>query len=283
MTAGTICSVPQEGQKPAEGVEPGVTTYAILGSTGNCGTAIIELLLRTPKVKINAFCRNQAKLIRLIPEVADSKKVEVFQGSIQDVDLLARCAKGCRAVFLLASTNNNVPGCRISQDLALAIVAALKKLKAESAEFEAPKLVLLSSATIDDHLSRKIPYFRPIMLRAASNVYEDLIRAERFLRTQEDWLSTIYIKPGGLSIDIQRGHKLTLDDEETFLSYLDLAAGMLEAANDPSNCWDGRNVGVVNANGKAKFARGTPECIFYGLLRHYFPFLHPHLPSGGPA
>lgn len=283
MTVDVQSTLPREGSQLPQAPQPKVTTYALLGATGNCGTALIELLLRMPNVKINAYCRNKNKLINLVPEAADSKKIEVFTGSIQDVNLLANCIQGCQSVFLLASTNSNVPGCRISQDLALATVAALKKLKAESDDYEVPKLLLLSSATIDDYLSRKIPIFRPIMLRAASNIYEDLRRTETFLRAQEDWLTTIYIKPGGLSLDVQRGHKLSLDDEETFLSYLDLAAAMIEAADEPSTCWDGKNVSVVNTNGKAKFAKGTPACIFYGLLRHYFPFLHPHLPAGGPA
>ncbi|EXJ89634.1 hypothetical protein A1O3_02701 [Capronia epimyces CBS 606.96] len=263
--------------------------YSIFGATGNCGTALLQHLVKMPNVKVNAYCRNRQKLLALVPEAGQSKKVEIFQGSIQDVDLLAQCARGSQTVFLLASTNTNVPGCRISQDLAQSTVAALKQLQAEhddgEEEYQPPKLVLLSSATIDDHLSRKIPRFRPIMLRAASNVYEDLRRAEAFLRAQEHWLTTVYIKPGGLSCDIERGHKLTLHDEETFLSYLDLAAGMLEAADDPSGQWDGKNVGVVNADPrrKAKFARGTPECIFWGLVRHYCPALHPYLPSSGPA
>jgi putative NADH-flavin reductase len=260
-----------------------IRSYAIFGATGNCGTAILSQLLDKPEIKINAYCRNKDKLLRLFPAVADDTKVEIFEGSISDIDLLARCAKGCQTVYLLTSTNDNVPGYHVSQDLAHGVVAALEKLKALETGFRAPKLVLLSSATIDDYLSRKIPFFRPIMLRAASNVYEDLRRAESFLRTHEDWLSTIYIKPGGLSLDIQRGHKLSLHEEETFLSYADLAAAMIEAADDPSDQWDGRNVGVVNAGQKAKFARGTPMCIFLGLLRHFFPFLHPYLPFSGPA
>lgn len=264
---------------PVDGLPaPRITTFAIMGCTGNTGTAIIQHLLDTPNVKINAYCRNKAKLFNAMPATRENKKVEVFEGSIQDVDLLARCMQGARAVFLLASTNDNVPGCRISQDLSLATVTALKKLKADSDSFQPPKLVLLSSATVDDYLSRKIPYFRPIMLRAASNVYEDLRRTETFLRAQEDWLTTIYIKPGGLSKDIGRGHKLTLHDEETFLSYVDLAAGMIEAASDTSDQWDGKNVGVINAGRKAKFERSTPATIFFGLIRHYFPFLHPYLP-----
>lgn len=128
-------------------------------------------------------------------------------------------------------------------------------------------------------------WFRPIMLAVASNVYEDLRRAEAYLRSQSDWLSVIYVKPAGLSLDISRGHRLMLDDEESFISYADLAWGIIEAADDDEGRYDGRNIGVVNKTRGvgAKFPRGTPVCILLGLVRHFFPWLHPYLPSTGPA
>ena len=147
-----------------------------------------------------------------------------------------------------------------------------------------PKLVVLSSATLDDHLSRHIPaLLHWVLLRSASYVYQDLHDAERFLRAQQDWVSTIFIKPGALSVDRQRGHALSLTEEDSPLSYLDLAAGMIEAADDPDGGYDGRNVSVINTGGRARFPLGTPWCIFIGLLSHYFPALHPYLPSTGPS
>lgn len=167
------------------------------------------------------------------------------------------------------------------------MIAALQKLKVESPPgLKLPKLVLLSSSTIDDYLARHMPWwFRPIMLTAASHVYQDLRVAEALLRSHESWIDSIYIKPGGLSVDVSRGHRLTLDDEDSFLSYLDLSAGMIEAVEDKEGRYNGRNVGVVNAkkgNG-AKFPRGTPLCILVGLVRHYCPWLHPYLPKTGPS
>lgn len=265
-----------------------MTAYAVLGSTGNCGTALIRNLLQSPQpVTVNAYCRNEAKLRRLIPEITDSKRVRVFPGSIHDVDLMVDCVRDTRAVFLVVTTNDNVPGCRVSQDSAAAVVKALQKLKAEGPPGQKlPRLVLLSSATIDDHLSRDMPgWFRPIMLAAASHVYEDLRRTEAFLRSHSDWLNTIFIKPAGLSVDVPRGHRLTLDEEESFISYMDLSAGMIEAAQDEEGRYDGRNLGVVNKTRGvgAKFPSGTPTCIMMGLMRHFFPWLHPYLPSTGPV
>lgn len=263
------------------------STYAVLGSTGNCGSALIQNLLQSPENKIHAYCRNQAKLQHLIPQVVDNKQVRIFAGSIYDVDLMVDCVRGAKAVFLVITTNDNVPGCRLSQDSATTVIQALQKIKAESSPgLKLPKLVVLSSSTIDDHLALHMPgWFRPIMLAAASHVYDDLRKTEKFLRAHEDWISSIFIKPGGLSLDVSRGHRLTLDEEESFISYLDLSAGMIEAADDDEGRYDGKNVGVVNKKSGvgAKFPRGTPLCILMGLMRHFFPFLHPYLPTTGPA
>ena len=291
-------------------------TYAVLGSTGNCGTALIQNLLQSPENKINAYCRNVAKLHKLLPEVIDNKQVTVFAGSINDAELIESCVKDTQAIFMVATTNDNVPGCRVSQvrlhpspfhfplslpktltqanahtrlqDSAIAVIGALKNIKAKAQPgLKLPSLVLLSSATIDDYLSRHMPgWFRPIMLAAASHVYEDLRVAEKIMRAESSWLSCIFIKPAGLSPDVSRGHRLTLDEEESFISYLDLSAGMIEAAQDPEGRYEGRNVGVVNAKRGtgAKFPSGTPMCILMGLIRHFFPWSHPYLPSGtGPA
>lgn len=263
------------------------TTYAVLGSTGNCGSALIQNLLQSPRNRIHAYCRNTAKLHRLLPEVIDNKQVHVFEGSILDVDLMVDCVRNTSAVFLVVTSNDNIPGCTLSQDLSSTVIQALQKIRTESGpQTKMPKLVLLSSSTIDDYLARNMPgWFRPVMLRAASHVYDDLRVAEKFLRSHSDWVSTIFIKPGGLSVDVARGHQLTLDEEESFISYLDLSAGMIEAADDQEGAYDGKNVGVVNGKRGvgARFPRGTPLCISMGLLRHFFPWLHPYLPWTGPS
>jgi hypothetical protein len=175
----------------------------------------------------------------------------------------------------------------MAEDTALSVIRSLESLKASAQEladrFTAPKLVLLSSNTLDDQLSQHTPpVVRQILLRSASHVYNDLRKTEIFLRAQQDWVSTIFIKPGGLSVDQQRGHFLSLTEEKSPLSYLDLAAGMIEAANDPDSRWDMKNVGVGWTDQEAAWPRGAFMCIAMGLVRHYLPFLHPYLPATGP-
>ncbi|KAF2795022.1 NAD-dependent epimerase [Melanomma pulvis-pyrius CBS 109.77] len=250
-------------------------TYAVLGATGHCGLALMQLLLAREGVRINAYCRNQTKLYRLLPEIVDEKRVQVYEGSINDEELLANCIRSCSVVFLVASTNDNVPGCHISQDLAHSVIRALRKLKNSHDDSETesvvviPKLCLLSSSTIDNHLSRHMgTFFRHIITRSAFHVYEDLRLGEEILRQEEDWITTIYMKPGGLSVDVQLGHELSLEEDQSFISYLDVAAGMIEACDDPKGQWDMKNVSVRN---------------IAGVVRYFIPFLHPYLPSTGPG
>lgn len=212
--------------------------------------------------------------------------MNIFEGVNQDIDLLTSCVLDCRAVFLVVSTNDNIPGCRVAQDTAAAVIEALHSIRLRESHGHGttptvmPKLVLLSSGTIDDHFSRHMPFLlRSVLLRSASHVYQDLIETEGLLRAQEDWLTTIYVKPAALSVDTQRGHALSLESQDAgALSYLDLAAAMIEAVEDEDGRYDLKSVSVLNTNGSAKFPAGTIVCIITGLLRHYFPFLHSYLP-----
>ena len=260
-----------------------MATYAIFGATGNCGSSLIQVLLTAPATKVNAYCRNKAKLIRLMPNVAESKRVQIFEGQIDNVDLFANCIRGCKAVFLTVSMNDNVPGCRVSQDTTITLLAALRKLKAEAdPRTQMPKIVVLSSSSLEHKLCRNTPaWFHWIILRANSNVYEDLRRQERMLRAEQSWLSSIFIKPGGLVCDVRRGHRLDLDEQQTFVSYLDLAAGMVEAAEDPENRYDMKDVSVNNIGGSAKIPPLLPLLFIVGILRHFFPWMHPYLPLLG--
>lgn len=265
--------------------------YAVLGATGNTGRALVEILLRSPDNQVHAFCRNKDKLAQVLPEAVTNPQLLIFEGGIHDVPTLASCVRSTRAVFLVISTNDNVPGFRVGQDLAASLLVALREnlklgaLDPKEATPPAPKLILLSSGTIDPVLARNTPYLlHHILLWSASNVYSDLRKTEALLRAEEDWVKTVFIKPGALSVDVQRGHGLSFSDTSSPLSYLDLAAGMIEAADDETGRYDTQNVGVVNVNGSAKFPKGTLLCILTGLVRHFFPGLHTWLPvNTGPA
>jgi nucleoside-diphosphate-sugar epimerase len=259
--------------------------FAVLGSTGNTGTCLVRNLLEhSPHNHVNAYCRNKAKLLNLVPEVADNKRVTVFEGSVYDAQLIDSLLRGTKAVFLAVTTNDNVPGTRLNTDTAITVIRSIYRLRdAAGPGYTPPKVILLSASAPDEHLSRHMSrLFRPILLRAVSAVYLDICRAEDVLRSHDHWIDTVYMKPAGLSMDIARGYQLTLDGEESFLSYNDLADAMIEvAADDDEGRWVGKSVGILNKvpGQGAKFPTGTPMTLATGLVRHFAPWLHPYLPA----
>ncbi|KAK4233372.1 hypothetical protein C8A03DRAFT_48063 [Achaetomium macrosporum] len=157
-------------------------SYAALGASGSTGRSLVRVLLQRPENQINAYCRPRAKLYRVCNEAEGSNWVCVFEGPLSDVSL-ADCLRGTRATFL-----------------------------ADGAGTRLTKIILLSSASLQPAFRGDVPAFVHWTLDRA---------AEKFLRAQEGWLRLVFVKPGSLVHDVQRGH-------ETPLSFLNLAAGMVE-------------------------------------------------------
>ena len=105
-------------------------------------------------------------------------------------------------------------------------------------------------------------------------MYNDLVAAESYLRQHEDWVDFCIVKSGGISWDVARGHEISFDRQQTFISYEDLAGGMLEVANEESNKYNGENVSVLSPGGKARIEFSSGPLLFRGLLVHLFPALH---------
>lgn len=105
-------------------------TFAVLGSTGNTGTCLVRNLLEhSPHNHVNAYCRNKAKLFRLVPETVDNKRVTAFEGRLDDEQLLDSLLRDTKAVFLAVTTNDNVPGIRLNTDTATAVIRSLYRLR----------------------------------------------------------------------------------------------------------------------------------------------------------
>ncbi|KAK6192908.1 hypothetical protein LQW54_013000 [Pestalotiopsis sp. IQ-011] len=257
--------------------------YAVFGATGKSGTALIEILLASsPDNIIHAYCRSAAKLANIFPEAIGSKRVIVFEGSIEDVNLFADCFKGCGTAFLSVTMNDNIPYVHVAEDTAHTAIAAIKKNVAADSQSVVPKLVILSSASLEPSMCGNLSkVFHWIVTHANSHVYEDLRRAEKLLRAEAEWLTSIFIKPGGLSVDEARGYKLNFYEQDTFVSYKDLAGAMIEAGTDSDGRYDNRDVSVNNTGGSAKFPTALPLLAFTGLLRCFFPWLHPYMPYFG--
>lgn len=82
----------------------------------------------------------------------------------------------------------------------------------------------------------------------------------------------VFIMPGGLVQDAQKGHKLSTERQQTFLGWLDLAAGMVEVADEESDLWTGKNVSVLPVVGDVPMNWTVPWIMIVGLCSTYAPW-----------
>ena len=211
------------------------------------------------------------------PNICSSPNVTIFEGNISNIDVLRKCITGTRAVFLAVAASVTAPGTRTAQDQAEAVVSALDAMRKQSPDTKLPTLIMLSSSETDAKFSESIPWpIRNILFASNYYIYIDLIEAEKYLRARDDWISTVFMKPGGLSNDVRRGHILSTETQQTFLSYSDLAAGMVEVAEEGDGRFDGKNVSVLS-QGKAKIEWSALLVLARGLLVYLFPWLYRYL------
>jgi putative NADH-flavin reductase len=257
-----------------------MSAYAILGATGSTGSSILQLLSASPDNKIHVLVRSKSKLKKVAPSSLENPNIKVFEGSISDHETLAQCLTGTKAVFLTVAITDNKPSCTISQDTAHAVVNALKSIKNNKSNFKAPRLIVLSSSSLDDKFwDDTPPIVHSIIWKCNSNIYTDLAKAEAYLREQEDWLSCTFMMPGAISFDVQRGHELSASKLQNFVSFLDVAAGMIEIADEENGRWEGQNVSVVLKGGqRGRFEWWAPVMLSKGLVLHFFPSMYNYIP-----
>ena len=252
-------------------------TYAILGATGKTGGALVDLLVKAPNTHINAYVRSKAKLFTQRPVLENTENVKIFEGSLSDIPLLASTlVPEVDAAFCVLGSNENIPGIRIAQDTANSVIAALCHIREKDTSYKPPKLIFLSSGSLNPIMSAKLPAVgKWIASRGMSHVYADLRFAEGNLRLHKSWLDVTFVQPSALTEDVQKGHKLSLDtmaEGSPFVSYLDLAAGMIEIAKSGSYAWMG--VAVVATGKNIKFEPNAPPQLLRGLLWHFAPSLY---------
>lgn len=265
--------------------------YALLGATGQVGSAVLEVFLDAAtksgeKRHINLLIRSKPKLESQLKSHKyrsfDHSGIKMFETSdISNIDVLTDCIRNTRAVFLCVAGKVNQPGITIAQDQAKAVVTAMQKLRSEPNVSRLPHLVVLSSAEAEE-----VPYFskdygwllRNILFFANGFIYHDLIAAEKYLRQHEDWLHFCIVKSGGIAVDIAGGHEIRFDKQQTFISYPDLAGGMLEIADEETDKYDGKNVSVISPRRARPEYRNAP-LLLVGVLIYFFPWLYSWLGS----
>lgn len=252
-------------------------TYAVLGATGNTGLSLLDVLRQSPDKEVHAYCRSRAKLVRLYPQAEIDKGIVVFEGPLTNKANLVACLRGTRAAFLAVAESDNVPGCTIAYDTATAVVAALRVLQGDHEPL--PKLIILSSASLEYQFYKVMPGLVHMMLMAAaSHVYKDLARTEAMLRDEQSWISnTTWMKPGALTFDSQKGHVLSKTESTSPVSFLDLAAGMVEAADDMTGAYAMSSVSVNPTAKNVAFPWYAPMALVRGLLFHFLPWTYKYV------
>ena len=249
-------------------------TYTILGATGKTGGALLDLLEKSPANNINLYVRSKRKLMTQRPELKDAKQIHIFEGAITDISLMKSClSPNVDAVFATLGVNENHPDIRVNQDAAQSIVAALTEIRFENLAAKIPKIILLSSCSLNERMAHQDPAFLHwMLLKAFSNPYGDLALAQRFLELHKSWLNVTYMQPAGLVEDVQKGHTLSLDKHaDGFVSYLDVAAGMIEVAQTDGYEWAG--VSPLPKSKDVKFEWNAPPQMLRGLVWHFMPLV----------
>lgn len=247
--------------------------YAILGATGAIGGQVLSTLLKAPNNTVHAYCRNKNKLYSQHPQLQNNEQVKVFEGSLDDNQLITSCLRGARAAFCTVAVKGNMPGCTIAQDSARSIIAALETL--QSRNERTPKCIVLSSASTEQRLNKGIsPWFKKVIYAAFSNLYDDLKEAEKLLRSKQTLTSITFVKPGAIDFGAQTaGHLISFDHADSPVSGGDLAAGMIEIADAGGDLYDMKSV-AINSNAKLSFPASAFQMIGLGLIVHFFPWLY---------
>ncbi|KAG6355877.1 hypothetical protein INS49_015261 [Diaporthe citri] len=108
--------------------------------------------------------------------------------------------------------------------------------------------------------------------RAPAGRSRNLVAAER----RSGWVDAVFVKPGGISTDSRRGHELSTEGSQTFVSFLDVAGGMVQCADEGAARWAGGSVSVLS-RGKARVEWSSGPVLLRNMVCTWVPWLYPWL------
>lgn len=255
--------------------------HAILGATGNTGSAVLCSLLGSDieDLTINILVRSKAKLYTAFPKLEKVKRpaVNIFEGTISNEANLASCLRGASVIYMCISTNYAVHKVDVAFSAAAHVVTALGQIrKSLGPEFKTPVIVFNRSMSMNTDVKLPGPDFvKTFFSWLIVTVYDDLERAlVLYDVAAKDELLTI------INVD---GPTLTEGEEPTgyellqsgmtsmFLSYADLGKAMVEISQRRQE-FNGQAV-AVSATGKVKPSYGySLGIIMTGFRYRLFPF-----------
>jgi hypothetical protein len=255
-----------------------MSTFAILGATGATGQQLVRCLLQNPENRLHLYVRSQPKLLKIFPEIQNHEKVRIFEGSMNDIELVSACLDSTKAVFSVLASNDNIPGMTIARDSAATIVSALKTLKERDIAAKLPRVVVLSSTSVNPLLYQNEPkLLHWIVYNAFWHLYQDLKDAERlYAQALEDgtlMADVRFVQPAALvDGDCSGVVSLSQDKMSQVLTYGDLARAMVQAGEDPDLKL--HKIGVVVDGEKLSFQPGLPMMVLEGLIWTFAPWMY---------
>lgn len=144
--------------------------YLVTGATGNVGSGIVEQLLESGR-KVRVFTRDARKAAQW------GDRIEIVEGSFDDVESFGRAAAGAEALFLMNGAEE---------------VGNFPHLIAEATKQQVQRLVFLSSlfASIPGVKIGKVHKDKEDAIRAAG-IPAHFLRAGGFMSNSRQWIPTI--------------------------------------------------------------------------------------------
>ncbi|PWN36431.1 uncharacterized protein FA14DRAFT_26 [Meira miltonrushii] len=255
--------------------------YAIFGATGTIGSLLMqEILSCSSNTTVHAFCRSREKLLKCINNEDHKARVKIFEGSLDDIELLQNCIKEANVIVLAIAPKGNIPNNHLVENTAKNMIKAVQSLK----NIKANRIVLVSSAGTEHRFmhANSSALFLAILDRALFHVYRDLEAAEKVLRANESLIPSTYVKPSALSHNFgynpyrkpsaKNVFKLDFQNANFPCSYFDFVHGVMEVADEKSDLYENKSV-ATNSIGKVSFPIEAPVQLFVGLVVFYLPFL----------
>lgn len=254
-------------------------TIAILGGTGQTGREVVQCLLANSNIRLHIYVRSATKLKSLLPTIDSAKAVTIFEGKIQDTDLMTRCLSGVDTVIFTLGYNDNRPDVGIIENGAASVLAALGVLRNKGQLSHPMRLLLLSSCTWNPVLAGQRPRVIDWLIRHAFyHPYCDLLQGHSLFLGSPSLVKLTLVQPPAIMEDEPSGYELSTDSIRLACTYQDLAAGFVAVAT--SKDYEGVDAIGVSSKAGDKFVKYLPT-IFYkiskGLMAMYIPgfwYLH---------
>ncbi|GIJ90434.1 hypothetical protein Asppvi_009388 [Aspergillus pseudoviridinutans] len=257
-------------------LKSGPGRLALLGATGHTGRMVLKKLLENSDLSahgINIYVRSRAKLEILFPSLSNDRRVKVFEGSIKDHALIQNCLAAASTIICTLGENENIPGVTVLEDFARATINALSTLQSKNGCSMQPRLIMLSSATMNPRFAAARPAILHWMIRTAfDKPYNDLIKAQEMLLAVPELLSVTLIQPNALVEEKPTGCVLSTEFAYIACSYEDLAEGFVRVCTSaPLENLPRIGVSSARAENPLLYAPFTLGKIFRGLAFQFIP------------